>query len=187
MEPKLRSAITLGVLIIVLLLGLLWGWTKLVEPLPGLSGDPDEPLEAACSVRAVAKGEKVDPDEVTVSVFNAGTTDGLATKTMEQLQSSEFAPGETGNAPRGSDVNKVEVWAEDARNPAVRLVTSYLGRSAKVVTPEGEALGVGVVVVVGDDFRRVRPGRRFVRARDDVEVCSPNNPDSQSTDGSADQ
>ena len=108
-------------------------------------------------MRTVAKGEKVQPDEVTVSVFNAGTTDGLATKTMEQLQTRGFAPGETGNAP-SADVDRVEVWAEDARNPAVRLVASYLGRSDKVVTPKGEALGVGVVVVVGDDFRRVRPG-----------------------------
>ncbi len=186
MEPKLRTAITLGVLIIVLLLGLVWGWTKLVEPLPGLSGDPDETPEAACSVRSVAKGEKVDPGEVTVSVFNAGTTDGLATKTMEQLANRGFAPGETGNAT-SANVDRVEVWAEDARNPAVRLVTSYLGRSAKVVTPEGEALGDGVVVVVGDDFRRVRPGRKFVRARDDVEVCSPDDPDSKSTGDSAGQ
>ena len=174
MEPKLRSAITLGVLIIVLLLGMVWGWTKLVEPLPGLSGDPDEPPEAACTVRIVAKGERVQPDEVTVSVFNAGTTDGLATKTMEQLQTRGFAPGETGNAPNATDVNRVEVWAEHARNPAVLLVASYLGRSAKVVNPKGEALGVGVVVVVGDDFRRVRHGARFVASRVDAEVCSPN-------------
>ena len=174
MEPKLRSAITLGVLIIVLVLGVLWGWTKLVEPLPGLSGDPDEDLEAACSVRTVAKGERVQPDEVTVSVYNAGTTDGLATRTMEQLQTRGFAPGETGNAPRGTDVNKVEVWAEHARNPAVRLVTDYLGRSVKVVNPKGRALGLGVVVVVGDDFRRVTHGARSVTSRVDAEVCSPN-------------
>ncbi len=174
MEPKLRSAITLGVLIIVLLLGLVWGWTKLVEPLPGLSGDPDEPPEAACSVRTFAKGERVHPDEVTVSVFNAGTTDGLATKTMEQLQTRGFAPGETGNVSSGPDVDRVQVWAEDARNPAVRLVSSYLGRSVKVVNPKGEALGVGVIVVIGDDFRRVRHGARSVKARADAEVCSPN-------------
>jgi hypothetical protein len=172
MSPKLRSAITLVVLIIVLLLGLVWGWTRLVEPLPGLSGDPDEPLEPACSVRTVAKGERVAPDQVTVSVFNAGTTDGLATKTMEQLQRRGFAPGETGNAPQ-ANVDRVEVWAEETRNAAVRLVTSYLGRSVKVRTPKGEALGVGVVVVVGDDFRRVRPGDRFVRARGEIEICSP--------------
>jgi hypothetical protein len=174
MEPRLRSAITLGVLIIVMLLGLVWGWTKLVAPLPGLSGDPDEDLEAACSVRTVAKGEKVQPDEVTVSVFNAGTTDGLATKTMEQFQTRGFAPGETGNAPRATEVNRVEVWAEHPRNPAVRLVASYLGRSVKVVNPKGEALGLGVVVVVGDDFRRVTRGARFVTSRVDAEVCSPN-------------
>ena len=174
MEPKLRSAITLGVLIIVLLLGLVWGWTKLVEPLPGLSGDPDEAPEAACSVRTVAKGEKVHPDEVTVSVFNAGTTDGLATKTMEQLQTRGFAPGETGNAPSATDVTGSR---SGRRTPGTLLSdwsASYLGRSVKVVNPKGEALGLGVVVVVGDDFRRVRHGARFVRARADAEVCSPN-------------
>ena len=173
MQPKVRSAITLVVLIILLLVGLAWGWSKLVEPLPGLSGDPDEPPEAACSTRTVAKGGRVDPDEVTVSVFNAGTTDGLATRTMERLQIREFAPGITGNAPSDVDVDKVQIWADDARNPAVRLVGSYLGRSVKVVKPKGEPLGLGVVVVVGDEFGRLNRGARFAIARTDAEVCSP--------------
>jgi hypothetical protein len=174
LAPKLRSAITLGVLTILLLLGLVWGWTKLTEPLPGLSGSTDETQIAACSERTVAKGERVDIDEVTVSVYNAGTTDGLATKTLQKLETRGFAPGETGNAPSGTEVKKVQIWADDPKNPAVRLVSSHLGKSVKVVAPTGDPLGVGVVVVVGDNFTTLSQGAKFVKARTDAEVCSPN-------------
>jgi hypothetical protein len=174
LQSKLRSAVTLGVLTVLLLLGLVLGWTKLTEPLPSLSVNTDETPLAACSERTVTKGEKVDIGEVTVSVFNAGTTDGLATKTLQKLETRGFAPGETGNAPSGTDVRKVQIWADDPKNPAVRLVSSHLGRSVKVVAPTGEPLGVGVVVVVGDDFGKLTQGRKFVRAKADAQVCSPN-------------
>jgi hypothetical protein len=174
LRPKLRSAITLGVLTIMLLLGLVWGWTKMTEPLPGLSGSTGETPIAACSVRTVAKGERVDINEVTISVYNAGTTNGLATKTMQKLENRGFAPGDTGNAPRGTEVKKVQIWADDPKNPAVKLVSSYLGRSVKVAAPTGDPLGVGIVVVVGDNFTSLRQGAKFVKARTDAEVCSPN-------------
>jgi hypothetical protein len=174
LQPKLRAAATLGVLVILMLVGLAWGWTKLMAPLPGLSGDSDQTPTAVCSERTVAKGEKVNTGEVTVSVFNAGTTDGLATKTMEQLETRGFAPGETGNAPNGVEVGKVQIWADDPRNPAVQLVSGHLGRHVKVVNPTGEPLGLGVVVLVGDDFSKLTRGRSFVKALSDAEICSPN-------------
>jgi len=174
LQPRLRSAITLVVLTIILLLGLVWGWTKMTEPVPSLSGGgPTAPVEV-CTVRTVAKGTKVTAAAVTVSVFNAGNKDGLATRTMDQLEARGFAPGEKGNAPATASVKNVQIWADDPRNPAVRLVRSQLGRSVKVVAPRGAPLGVGVVVVVGDGFNKLVTGLRFVRAPAAVQICSPN-------------
>jgi len=172
LQPRIRTAATLGVLTILMLLALVWGWTKLTEPVPSLSPTDQEPAEA-CSLRTVAKGEKVDPAEVTVSVFNAGTTDGQATKTMARLVTRGFAAGDTGNAPSGTDVDKVQIWADDPKNPAVRLVRSHLGKAVKV-RPAPEELGVGVVIVVGDEFKKLADGDRAVTARADAQICSPN-------------
>ncbi len=171
--PKLRTAATLGLLTILLLLGLVWGWTQLTQPLPGLAGPSSAPADP-CTVRTLTKGTRLTPEQVTVSVFNAGETDGLATRTIDQLAVRGFAPGATGNAPGTAAVDTVQIWSNEPRNPAVRLVASNLGGSVEVVPPTGAPLGVGVVVVVGDDFRRVVRGDDSTRVRSDASVCVPN-------------
>jgi hypothetical protein len=169
-EPRLRSALTLVVLCLMMLLGLVWGWSALTQPLPSLI-TTEEPT-GPCSDRVVAEGEKVDRDEVTVSVYNAGRTAGQASTTMQALVQRGFGAGETGNAPSGTHVGAVQIWANDPDNPAVRLVASQFGKSAKVV--KRDPLGVGVTVVVGDDVGPMAKGHPYARASTETTVCSPN-------------
>ena len=51
------------------------------------------------------------------------------------------------------------------------LVASRLGRSVEVVRRDG--LGVGVTVVVGDEFEDLVAGKKAVVAEDDADICSP--------------
>ncbi|CUR60662.1 conserved exported hypothetical protein [metagenome] len=177
--PKLRTITTLVVLSILLLLGLVWGWTSLTEPLPDLSGDEPTPT-AACSVRTLEKGSRLSVGQVTVSVFNAGVTDGLATRTIEQFSKRGFTAAEKGNAPGTANVERVQVWADDRANPAVQLVLRHLGPGVKVSPPRGEPLGEGVVVVVGDDFDKVQVGPKAIQVRKAAEVCIAAKPSSNS-------
>ena len=169
-EPRLRSAITLGVLCLMMLLALVWGWTALTQPMPGLisNSEPTGP----CSDRVVASGEKVQRDEVTVSVYNAGRTAGQASTTMEELVKRGFGAGETGNAPSGTHVGVVQIWTDDPGNPAVRLLASQFGRNVKVV--RHDPLGVGVTLVVGDDVGPLVKGHPYATADTETTVCSPN-------------
>ena len=64
--------------------------------------------------------------------------------------------GELGNAPDDTKVPGVEIWAEDLKNPAVKLVESFLGEDAKLVRREPPLPGVNVVV--GEKFPGVRGG-----------------------------
>ena len=57
------------------------------------------------------------------------------------------------------------------KSPAVALVASRLGADAKIV--RRRASGSGVVVVVGDGFKRLAKGRQLVVAKQDAEICSP--------------
>ena len=59
----------------------------------------------------------------------------------------------------------------DPESPAVRLVKSYLGDQATVV--EGEQLGLGVVVVVGEEFGDLAKGRKSAKAVQSGFICSP--------------
>jgi hypothetical protein len=168
-----RTALTFGVLVLALLLGLVWGWTALTAPFPEL-GKPEvtEAPQAVCENRTLNPGDTITPRDVAVSVFNAGTRDGMATEVMGALAKRDFGPGETGNAPDSVDVRDVEVWGEED-NPAVFLVAQQFGQGTRVVPPRGTPLGPGVVVVVGDEFRGLRGEKSEVHVRARATICSP--------------
>lgn len=160
-----RTATTLVVLALVLVIGGAWGWSALTEPFPGRAEAP------ACSLRPVAPGDKVYPEEVTVSVLNAGSREGLAGQTMQLLEDEGFDQGDSGNAPSGTHIETVEIWTDDPQSPAVRLVASRLGDTVGIVNRDATA--AGVVVVVGDGFSSLSKGRGSMVALEDGAICSP--------------
>jgi len=163
-QTRIRSAATLAGLLVLLLGGVAWAWSAVSEPFP------EREKAATCTTTVVAQGEKVYPDQVTVSVINGGTSDGLADRTLTELALAGLDRGELGNAP-DAEVNVAQIWAEDVDNPAVRLVLSFLGDGAKVVRRDAPLPGVNVVV--GEDFPGVGEGRKFAPAREEATICSP--------------
>ncbi|WP_110180645.1 LytR C-terminal domain-containing protein [Nocardioides solisilvae] len=167
MHPRLRSALTLTGLVALVLVASAWGLFALTRPLP------QQEVVPVCTNTRVAAGAEVTPEQVAVSVFNASTRNGLASKTLGQLVTRGFVPASTGNAPQGTEVKGVQVWASDARNPAVALVAQHF-RNARVVA--GSNLGPGVVVVVGNGFKSLRPRKQApqaVTAEANSVVCTP--------------
>ncbi|HET9422748.1 MAG TPA: LytR C-terminal domain-containing protein [Nocardioides sp.] len=164
-QAKIRSAVTMLGLAVLLLIGVTWAWSAVTEPFP------EREDAATCTSTQVGEGEKVYPDQVTVSVLNAGSREGLANRVMTDLAEAGLDRGELGNAPEDSKVSGVEIWAEDLKNPAVKLVESYLGKDAKLVRRDPPLPGVNVVV--GEEFPGVTDGRASVAAKEDVTICSP--------------
>jgi len=165
MMRSLRSTLTIIAMIALLAGAAFWGWGAATEPLPEVQ---DQPL---CEDTPVEPGQKVYPDQVTVSVFNASSRSGLAGRTAGLLLDEGFPEGDSGNAPRGTTVIHSQIWTSDPESPAVRLVKSYLGAQATVV--EGEPLGLGVVVVVGEEFGELAKGRKSAKAVQVGFICSP--------------
>ena len=145
MSAGLRTAITLGVLTLLVLVAAVWGWSALTEPFP-----EDEPV-AICEDTTVSAGSEVRRDQVVVSVFNGSKRSGLAGATSAQLAERGFVTGDVGDSP--SPAATTQIWADDPTNPAVALVQQQF-KKAKVVP--GEAIGVGVVVVVGEKFKNLK-------------------------------
>ena len=165
MRQSVRSAVTIAVLAAVLVAGAIWGWAALTAPFPGRIATP------TCVDTEVKKGDRVRARQVTVSVLNAGTREGLAGRTMRLFTDEKFNEGDSDNAPADTDVPVAQIWAQDPDSPAVRLVVSRLPDGTEIV--RRDAPGVGVVVVVGDGFSELRPGRKFTVAAEDTEICSP--------------
>jgi hypothetical protein len=165
MPQGARSALTIGVLGVLLLVAAIWGWSAATEPLPERVDTP------ICVSTPVGAGEKVFPQQVTVSVYNAGHRQGLAARTMQIFTDRGFAEGKSGNVITRGKVRRAVIWTDDPKSPAVRLVASRLGPKTKAVRHDGP--GVGVTVVVGDGFGHLVKGSRAVVARTDTTICSP--------------
>ncbi|WP_457206925.1 LytR C-terminal domain-containing protein [Nocardioides sp. P5_C9_2] len=168
MRDGVRSALTLGGLCLLMLAAGAWGWKALTQPLPDNAPAP------LCTDTTVAAGTPVFRDQVAVSVFNASSRSGLAGATLELLEDRGFVGADTGNAPE--PVRRVQIWAADPQNPAVRLVKRQF-RKAQVVAGtevDGEPLGRGVVVVLGQSYSSLREKEiESVKARTDATFCSP--------------
>ncbi|WP_210651168.1 LytR C-terminal domain-containing protein [Nocardioides sp. SYSU D00065] len=161
MSGALRSALTLAVLALLVVVAALWGWAAFTKPFPR-----DEPV-AICEDADVATGEEVRRDQVVVSVFNGSGRSGLASATSAQLEERGFVAGTVGDSPQPAATT--QIWAADAANPAVDLVRRQF-KNAQVVA--GDALGPGVVVVVGEKFQSLRSKQvESVVARADATYC----------------
>lgn len=166
LDPRVRTALTLTVLLTLIGVGATWGWSSATKPLP-----PTVPVSAGpCRSLEVAAGERVHPEDVVVSVFNGSTRAGLAQRTLALFADEGFGPGEVNNAPKNSGVTNAEIWAANPEDPAVQLVASRL-KDVDII--EGPALGAGVVVLVGDQFPGLAQGAAFITATSDVEICAP--------------
>jgi hypothetical protein len=163
MSDGARSGLTLLVLSLLLVVAGAWGWSAFTEPLPQ---DEEVPI---CVDADVSAGTPVTREEVVVSVFNGSARNGLAGSTRDLLLERGFVAGDTGNAPSRTDVTLI--LASDRQNPAVQLVKRQF-KGAKIVPGEGDPLGVGVVVVVGEQFRALRRKQvESVATKADASFC----------------
>jgi hypothetical protein len=164
MTQAVKTTVTLAVLGVLLVVAASWGWSALTEPLPKLAEAP------TCVETPIEAGDTVTPEQVTVSVLNAGKRVGLATRTMTSLIGQGFNRGDSGNAPGGTVVGNAQIWTDDPGSPAVALVASRIPR-VKVIQRDVDQ--VGVVLVVGDNFRQVGKGVASVAAAKGTTICSP--------------
>ncbi len=166
MDARLKSLVTMLGLGGLLLVAALWGWSAVNEPFPERAGPP------VCVDYAFAERDTIHRSDVTVSVLNAGTRNGLAGLTLDLFVEAGFGEGQSGNVPDDAPrVRNVQIWTETPQHPAVQLVAAQLGSEVKVVRREPTT--AGVQVVVGYRFLSLTMGPRKLKADREVEVCGP--------------
>jgi hypothetical protein len=165
---RLTTAVTLAVLVVVLAAMAVIGFQQLTAPLP------DAPAaQETCSGAEKEVQKFVRRNEVQVSVFNAGSREGLAGSTLERVEEAGFRAGNSGNAPDGAKVRRAVVWTTEQADRSAQLVALAFGPRTRVRVTEQD-LGPGVDVLVGDRFRRLDPkAPRRVKLPEAVENCVP--------------
>ncbi|RNL62129.1 LytR family transcriptional regulator [Nocardioides marmoriginsengisoli] len=146
---------TLAAMGLVTLVMAVWGFNSLTAP---VEKDPVDEVSSGTDGSACEPGEQfVKRSDVTVSVYNAGKRTGHAQDTLDLLENAGFVAGAVGDAPKNSDVPKVQVRAKDVDSPTAKLVALAFGKHVPVTAADDE-LGPGVVVFIGDKFKRLDSG-----------------------------
>ncbi len=162
---KGRTAGTLLVLGVVLVLMLVVGWHAFRAPFPSLSGNSATPKCDAVKVKS-----KIFRKEITVSVFNGTNRKGLADRTMADLEKRSFRPGTVGNAPIGS-VAYAEVRSTIKDDPAAQLVANQFKPPADVVQDSND-LGPGIDLVLGTKFTKLHvPSPKSLKLTTPRQTC----------------
>jgi hypothetical protein len=166
LTARLRTAITLAALAVLMVAGVSWGWAQMTKPFPGK-------VDAlVCVDTRYGAGEQLTVQDVTVSVLNAGTREGLASRTLADLHTAGFAEGDSDTAPKGTTLSApAEIWVDDVHNPGAKLLRARLGKVPVVAHPEINY--PGITVVLGDDFGELRQGPDSLVVTTDAVVCSP--------------
>jgi hypothetical protein len=151
---RLRTAVTMVVLIVILVAAAYFGWLGLTQ---GWLGGSETTAAEKVPTRSCTTPPPVTVQtrSVRVSVYNAGAPSGQATEVMEALADQGFVQGELTDAPERIEVEGIVLWPGDADPDAVQLVRRQFDRVRVAEKPE--PLGPGVNVLVGDDFDGLAP------------------------------
>lgn len=140
---KIRSAVTLLVLVGILAGAAWFGWQEVL-------GESEPATRLECTVPEPGTTQKVTTSDVELNVYNAGETPGLADQTSRELEARGFGVDLVANAPsEWADVARVRIIgrAEDA--PEVQMLAAHLDEPRIDVDDRGEAK---IDLVLGDKF-----------------------------------
>lgn len=162
--------ITTGVTLVVLLclvgVGAVYGFKAATAPLPKTSTPTPTCTGVEKNVKTVLRRS-----EVQVSVFNGSGRSGLASSTLDEVESAGFQAGNAGNAPKGAQVVRAVVWTSKPDDPAAQLVARAFGKGIKIVVTD-EDLGPGIDVLLGKKFSGLNPkAPRSIKLPAPIETC----------------
>lgn len=164
---RIRGPITL-----LLLLGLLsavgyFGWNAVVNSQP--SG-----TEPVCSSPGADGRQRISSNQVVVNVFNAGSVQGLARETADQLRKRGFRIGEVATEETETRVDNVLVRGRSVEAPEVQLVLAQLEGERPVGDNREDS---SVDIVLGDRFKGLyEKGPTSMTVRSRVPVCVTETP-----------
>lgn len=144
-----RTALVLTLLLLLLLAAFGYAAAYYQGWLPAPTGG--ERTQETTTATATPTEELPDPAEVTVNVYNAKGTPGLARRTADTLQAQGFTIGEVANAPEGDEVERFAVIRYGPEGRAAAQLLRLTVPDA-TVSRDDEREGPEIDLVLGDAF-----------------------------------
>ena len=159
------SGPTIVVAVVLFVGGLLVGFKLLTASADTFDEAP------TCENRAVAKGETLTSNLVTVNVFNASQRAGLANRVSINLQRRGFLSGTVANSTSEVEPDGVAILTDDREDPRVKLVAEQF-EGVEYAEPDIRATE-GVTVIIGDGYKDLVDGPREIESDRALTVCGP--------------
>lgn len=164
---NVRGPVTLLFLVAVLAGAAWFGWRTVLSTAEPIARPGCSTPTPGTQQRAVAKN-------VTVNVYNAGTREGMATRTSRQLQAQGFTIGTVGNEPTDSRLAKTKTAAVRGRDksaPEVALLAVQVKKShPRIVADDRKKSSVDLVV--GDGFKGLdKKAPKAVTVQSTAPIC----------------
>jgi hypothetical protein len=161
---RARTAGTLAVMAVLLVVMLVFGWNAVSAPFP-------QRASSKTTCKTVKVQHRIYRQQITVSVYNGTKRSGLADRTMAELERRSFKPGEVANAPSGINAKRVTVLSTTKDDPQAVLVAQQFKPQADIVLSTDE-FGAGIDVVLGPGFKNMRkPAPKFLRLDKPISTC----------------
>ncbi|TXL60674.1 LytR C-terminal domain-containing protein [Aeromicrobium terrae] len=161
-----HPALVMTAAVAVFLLGSFYGFRL-------LTADADTGDEGpSCDTRTVAAGDDLTSNLVAVDVYNASQRAGLANRVSINLQRRGFLAGKIANSTSKVQPKVAAILTTDRDDPRVKLVAQQLGPDVELAEPD-IPVDDNVVVVVGDDYKKLAKAQTKVQATSAVTVCVP--------------
>lgn len=161
-----RTALVLTLLLVLLLAAFGYAAAYYQGWLPAPTGAERTQDQGRDTATATPTEELPAPAEVTVNVFNAKGTPGLARRTADALQARGFTIGEVDNAPEGDEVESFAVirFGPEGR-AAAQLLRQTVPEASYSRNDDRE--GPVIDLVLGDAFEDLPAGDQATSSGDD--------------------
>lgn len=156
---RIKTPLTLLVLLGIVIFGAVWGWKALTTPISEGSSSP-------CVMITI--GPKLYPAQVTVRVYNGGSVAGLAASQADELRSRGFRVIKTTNT--SVEVTSTRVVGFSQNSPEVQLVAAQF---KDVTVLADQRADHSVDVYVGNTFGGVVDGATNQIATTSNTMCLP--------------
>jgi len=172
LTKPVRTAVVLGLLAVAVLVAFNWGWQQVIQPLG------DEEAEAAATPECTPAPEVVAalpaPGKITVNVYNASGTSGVAASTAEALAAAGFKIGAVDNDPLGKRLDGVgEIRSAPKAEKRVNQLRRYIPGTVWV---QDDRPGLRLDFAVGAGFTGLTepeplPENEVENTEDDIPTC----------------
>ena len=153
MYRRIRTAVTLVLLIGVVVWAAWYAWRVVTEPTA--TGNEDGPATQTPVCAVAVPTEAPPPEEISVNVYNGTSRNGLASQVAREMREQGYVILDVANDPLNRSVTGVaEVRAADPRNLAVVLILSQFPGAAFVQDQRSDEV---IDVVLGEQFEAIGP------------------------------